>query len=58
MVITDTSDCVLGARISQKCRDDKLYPIAHDSNKRSPADINYEIDDQELLPAVDSFKIW
>jgi hypothetical protein len=49
---------VLGAVISQKSSDDMLHPIAYHSFKFSPAEINYEIYDKELLAVVDSFKIW
>jgi hypothetical protein len=53
-----TSDFELGAVISQKSSDNKLYPIAYHSHKCSPAEINYEIHDKELLAVADSFKIW
>jgi hypothetical protein len=55
---TDTSDFVLGVVISQKSSDDNLHPIAYYSCKFSPAEINYEIYDIELLAVLDSFKMW
>jgi hypothetical protein len=58
IVETDASDFALGAVISQKSSDDKLHPIAYHSRKFSPAEINYEIHDKELLAVVDFFKIW
>jgi hypothetical protein len=58
IVETDASDFALGAVLSQKGPDEILYPIAYHSRKFSPAEINYEIDDKELLAVVDSFKIW
>jgi hypothetical protein len=58
IVETDASDFALGAVISQKSSDDKLHPIAYHSRKFSPAKINYEIHDKELIAVVDSFKIW
>jgi hypothetical protein len=58
IVETDASDFALGAVLSQKEDDDMLHPIAYHSRKFSPAEINYEIHDNELLAVVDSFKIW
>jgi hypothetical protein len=58
IVETDGSDFALGAVLSQKEDDDMLHPIAYHSRKFSPAEINYEIHDKELLAVVDSFKIW
>jgi hypothetical protein len=58
IVKTDASDFALGAVISQNSSDDKLHLIAAHSSKFSPAEIHYEIDDKELLAAVDSIKIW
>jgi hypothetical protein len=58
IVETDASDFALGAVISQKSSNDKLYPIGYQLRKFFPAEINYEIYDQELLGVVDSFKIW
>jgi hypothetical protein len=57
-VETDVSDFALGAGLSQKGSDEMLHLIAYHSRKCSPAEINYEIQDKELLAVVDSFKIW
>jgi len=35
-----------------------LMPVAFHSRKFQPAEINYEIDDKELLAIVDAFKPW
>jgi hypothetical protein len=58
IIETDDSDFALGGVISQKSNDDKLHPIAYHSRKISPAEINYNIHDKQLLAVVDSFKIW
>jgi hypothetical protein len=55
---TDTSNISLGAVISQTGSDDKLHPIAYYSHKLLPPEINYEINDKELLAVLDCFKIW
>jgi hypothetical protein len=58
IVEIEVSDFALGAIISQKGSDDKLHPIACHLCRFSPAVINYEIYDRELLGVLDSFKIW
>jgi hypothetical protein len=58
IVEPDASDFALGAVISHHSSDDKLYPIAYHSCRFSPAEIDYEIHDKELLVVVDFFKIW
>jgi hypothetical protein len=56
IVETDASDFALQATLSQICDDKKLHPNAFNSRKFSPAEINYEIHDKELLTIVNSFK--
>jgi hypothetical protein len=58
IVETDASDFALGGTLSQIAEDEKLHPNAFHSRKFSPAEINYEIHDKELLAIVDSFKAW
>jgi hypothetical protein len=58
IVETDASDFTLGAVLSQKGDDGRLYPVASHSRKFTPAEINYEIHDKELLVIVDCFKVW
>jgi hypothetical protein len=58
IVKTDASDFALGGALSQTAEDKKLYPNAFHSRKFSPAEINYEIHDKELLAIVDYFKAW
>jgi hypothetical protein len=57
-VETDASDFALGGTLSQTTEDKKLHPNAFHSRKFSPAEINYEIHDTELLAIVDCFKAW
>jgi hypothetical protein len=54
----DASDFVLGGTLSQTANDKKLHLNAFHSRKFSPAEINYEIHDKELLAIVDCFKAW
>jgi hypothetical protein len=56
IVETDASDFTLGSTLSQTTEDNKLYPNAFHSRKFSPAEINYEIHNKELLAIVDYFK--
>jgi hypothetical protein len=58
IVETDASDFALGSTLSQTAEDKKLYPNAFHTREFSPANINYEIHDKELLAIVDCFKAW
>lgn len=57
-VETDASDAAIGACLSQPDEQGRLHPIAFHSRKFSPAELNYEIHDKELLAIVDAFKQW
>ena len=57
IVETDASDFALGGILSQS-HEKRLHPIAFHSRKFSPAEINYDIHDKELLAIVDCFKKW
>ncbi|MBW0560436.1 hypothetical protein O181_100151 [Austropuccinia psidii MF-1] len=54
---TDASDCALGAILSQ-VSDSVKHPIAFDSGKLIPAELNYEIHDKELLGIFWALKRW
>ncbi|MBW0556591.1 hypothetical protein O181_096306 [Austropuccinia psidii MF-1] len=54
---TDASDYALGSSLSQ-VNDSGNYPIAFDSHKLLPAELNYEIHDKELLGIVCALKFW
>ena len=54
---TNASDFALGACLSQK-HDGKLQPIAYHSQTFSPAELNYNIHDKELLAIVATCKQW
>jgi hypothetical protein len=58
VVETDASDFALGAILSQKGEDNRLHPVAFHSRKLTPAEINYEIHDKELLAIMDCFGRW
>lgn len=55
---TDASDYAIGTILSQNGEDGLLHPIAFDSRKLLPAELNYEIHDKELLAIVWAFKRW
>ncbi|MBW0530844.1 hypothetical protein O181_070559, partial [Austropuccinia psidii MF-1] len=57
IVETDASDYALGAVLSQ-VNDSGKHPIAFDSCKLLPAELNYEIHDKELLGIVWALKCW
>ncbi|MBW0479504.1 hypothetical protein O181_019219 [Austropuccinia psidii MF-1] len=57
IVETDASDYALGAVMSQ-LSDSGKRPIAFDSRKLLPADLNYDIHEKELLCIVLALKCW
>ncbi|MBW0574670.1 hypothetical protein O181_114385 [Austropuccinia psidii MF-1] len=57
IVETHASDYALGAVLSQKS-DSGKHPIAFDSCKLLPAELNYEIHDKERLGIVWALKCW
>ncbi|MBW0593833.1 hypothetical protein O181_133548 [Austropuccinia psidii MF-1] len=57
IVETDASDYALGDILSQ-VSDSGKHPIAFDSCKLIPAELNYEIHDKELLGIVWALKRW
>ncbi|MBW0518225.1 hypothetical protein O181_057940 [Austropuccinia psidii MF-1] len=54
---TDSSDYALGAVLTQ-VSDSGEHPIAFNSGKPTPAELNYEIHDKELLGIVWAHKRW
>ena len=59
MIETDASDLAKGAVLSQyEDSDKKLHPVAFYSKKFSPAELNYDIHDKEIVVIVDCFKEW
>ncbi|KAM0717753.1 hypothetical protein Q7P37_006085 [Cladosporium fusiforme] len=57
-VETDASDYAIGACLSQPDEKRKLRPVAYLSRKMTPAKLNYEIHDKELLAIVEAFRHW
>jgi hypothetical protein len=57
-VETDASDYALGCILSQVGTDDLLHPVAFESRKMQPAELNYEIHDKELLAIHYAFTKW
>ncbi|MBW0503412.1 hypothetical protein O181_043127 [Austropuccinia psidii MF-1] len=57
IVDTDAYEYSLGAVLSQ-VNDSGKHPIAIDSGKPLPAELNYEINDKELLGIVGALKRW
>lgn len=57
MMETDASDFAIGAALSQQ-HGKHWHPVAFHSRKMSPAEMNYEVHDKELLAIVSAFKEW
>ncbi|KAI7411517.1 hypothetical protein KC336_g12012 [Hortaea werneckii] len=55
---TDASDKAIGACLSQPDDKGKLRPVAYLSRKMTPAELNYEIHDKELLAIVEACRHW
>ena len=59
MIETDASDLAKGAVLSHyEDSDKKWHPVAFHSKKFSPAELNYDIHDKEMVVIVDCFKEW
>jgi hypothetical protein len=53
---TDASDIAIAGILSQKFEDGKIHLVRYVSRKLNPAEINYDVYDQEMLPAVFSLR--
>ena len=56
-VAADASDLAIGAVLSQN-QGKGEQPVAYESRKLSPAEINYPIHEKELLAIVHALKLW
>uniref|UniRef100_A0A8C5MDR7 Gypsy retrotransposon integrase-like protein 1 n=1 Tax=Leptobrachium leishanense TaxID=445787 RepID=A0A8C5MDR7_9ANUR len=54
----DASEVATGAILSQQAADGLLHPVAYCSKKLSPAEINYDIGDHELLAIKRGLEEW
>lgn len=52
-IVADASDCAIGAVLMQQGR-----PIAFESRKLKPAELNYTVGDKELLAVVHALRVW
>jgi len=58
-VTTDASGFAIGAVLSQPTEDSNIdRPIAYESRKMTPAEMNYPTHEQELLAIIHALKIW
>jgi len=55
---TNSSDFALRAVLFQLWEDEKWHPVAFHSGKFSPAEINYDVHDNEKAAIVAAFKAW
>ena len=55
---TDASDYVIGAILSQRDEQGRKHPVAFYSRKMTPAELNYEVHDKELLAIVVALLEW
>jgi len=58
IVECDSSNCAIGAILSQKDENNKLYPVAYYLRSLNNAEINYSITDKELLAIKSVFSTW
>ena len=54
----DASDKATETCLSQPNGDGKLQPVAFYSRKFTPAELNYDIHNKELMAIVDAFGTW
>jgi hypothetical protein len=52
----DASGLALGGIVSQRDKDGCLHPIAYYSRKFTPAELNYEVYDREMLAIVQTME--
>jgi hypothetical protein len=55
---TDASGAAMGAVLSQRQEDGRLHPIAFMSASFSPAELNYDTHDKELLAIIRALEHW
>ncbi|QRW20002.1 Retrotransposable element Tf2 protein [Rhizoctonia solani] len=55
---TDTSGAAMGAVLSQRKEDGCIHPVAFMSASFSPAELNYDTHDKELLAIICAFEHW
>jgi hypothetical protein len=58
VVEIDASNLIVARVLSQYDDRNILHPLTYFSRKHSPAEINYEIYDKELLAIIQAFKEW
>jgi len=58
IIETDALDFAIGAVLSQRDEEKRLYLVVFHSRKFQPAEVNYKIHDKKLLAVVDTFKHW
>jgi hypothetical protein len=58
LVETDASNFAIEAILCQKFEDGKLYPVSFISGKLSEAELNYHINNKEMLAIVFSLRKW
>jgi len=52
---TDASDFALGAILWQLCEDEQWHPVAFDSRRFAPTEVNYHVHDKEITAIVVAF---
>lgn len=57
IIETDASNFAIGCVLSQKW-EARLHPVAFHSRKMTPAEMNYDVHDKELLALVVAFQEW
>jgi hypothetical protein len=55
---TDASGAAMGVVLSQRQEDGRLHPLALMSASFSPAELNYDTHDKELLAIIRAFEHW
>ena len=57
-VETDASDYALGGQLGQRDDERRLHPVAFFSKKLNGPELNYQINDKELMAIIEAFKKW
>ena len=58
VIETDASEWAIGLVLLQLGADGKLHPVAYDGRKLTGAELNYPVQEKELLAIKEALRLW